>query len=75
MQIHIKCIKPFKNWDKHIPCNIKPQDICGIMRDFAQNFPECNITLECNEATIAYAKWSTKRGVHDLGCTVGLERL
>lgn len=75
MQIHIKCIRPFKTWDRYIPCNVQPQTICGIMREFAENFPVCHITLEHDGAVIAYAKWSLKREVHDLGCTVGLECL
>lgn len=75
MQIHIKSIMPFKTWDKYIPCNVKPQAICGIMREFANNFPLCHITLEVNNVIIAYARWSIRRGVHDLGCNVALERL
>lgn len=75
MQIRIKCIVPFKTWEKCIPCNVRPQAICGTMREFAENFPVCHITLEKDNAVIAYARWSIRRGVHDLGCNVALERL
>lgn len=75
MQIRIKSIMPFKTWEKCIPCNVQPQAICGTMREFAENFPVCHITLEKDNAIIAYARWSIRRGVHDLGCNVALERL
>lgn len=65
--LHIKCLKPFNNWEQDIPCNPKPSKICALMRYMASQYPQCNITLTSGSEPIAYAKWSTRRKVHDLG--------
>ena len=75
MQLRIKCLIPFKNWERVIPVSPEPSAICELMRKCAANFEVCDIYLERDGVYVAYAKWSTRRRVHDLGCCVDLDRL
>lgn len=75
MQLRIKCLIPFNNWERVIRVSPEPRAVCELMRKCAENFKVCDIYLERDGVRVAYAKWSARRGVHDLGCYVDLDRL
>ena len=67
-RLHIKCLKPFNNWEEDIKCSPKPSKMCYLMRYMANQYPQCTITLyDSDNSVIAYAKWSARRKCHDLG--------
>ena len=75
MELRIKCLKSFKGWERVVTVSPEPSAICELMRKWAENFKVCDIYLERDGVRIAYAKWSARRGVHDLGCYVDISRL
>lgn len=66
-KLHIKCLEPFNTWELDRYVELKASKICSFMRAVAKEFSQCHLTLTSGSEKIAYAKWSTRRKVHDFG--------
>lgn len=77
MQLHIKSLIPFKNWERVV--KVAPRDCHAtleLVRVAAINFAMCNITLLLDDGTIvARSRWRAKSQAPDIETLMTLEAI
>lgn len=66
MQLRIKSLIPFENWERAIECYPEPSAIPELIRTAAVHFEQCHITLYDGDVAIARSRWRAKAQAPDI---------